>query len=151
MVVDEIGVVLWRIFVSTLFATLLMNQKNNRGTIVPVGSSASLLWSNVISCYQKLQVLKGDRFSTNKQQVPSIPMLNFNLCTKIQRAFTNISQFAIQSYGNFSYSRVTKLRTIKRVKTIKMILTFSSTPHASIFTAIYHLLHAGPYAKNMIE
>ncbi len=40
MVVDERGVVLWRTFVSTLFATLLRNHKNYRDTIVPVGSSA---------------------------------------------------------------------------------------------------------------
>ncbi len=43
MEVDEMGVVLRRTFVSTLFATLLRNHKNYRDTIVPVGSSASLL------------------------------------------------------------------------------------------------------------
>ncbi len=43
MVVDEIGVVLYRAFVSTLFATLLRNHKNYTDTIMPVGSSASLM------------------------------------------------------------------------------------------------------------
>ncbi len=42
MVVDEIGVVLWRTFVSSPFATLLMNHKNFKDTIVPAGSSASI-------------------------------------------------------------------------------------------------------------
>ncbi len=41
MVVDETVVVLWRTFVSTLFATLLENHSD---TIVAVSSSASLLW-----------------------------------------------------------------------------------------------------------
>ena len=45
----EIVVVLWRTFVSTLFATLLRNNKNYRDTIVPAGSSASPLW-----CHQLL-------------------------------------------------------------------------------------------------
>ncbi len=39
MVVDEIGVVSGRTFVSTLFATLLRNQKNYRDTVVPVLAS----------------------------------------------------------------------------------------------------------------
>ncbi len=43
MVLDEIGVVLGRTFVSTQFATLLRSQKSYRDTIVPVGSSASVL------------------------------------------------------------------------------------------------------------
>ncbi len=42
MVVDEIGIVLCRTFV-TLVATLLRNHKNYRDTIVPVGSSAGVL------------------------------------------------------------------------------------------------------------
>ena len=44
MVVDEIGVVLWRTLVSALFATLLKNHKNYRDIIMPVGPLASLLW-----------------------------------------------------------------------------------------------------------
>ncbi len=51
MVVDEMGVLLRRTFVSTLFATLLRNHKNYRDTIVPVrfiGKSA------VIKCHQLL-------------------------------------------------------------------------------------------------
>ncbi len=43
VVVDELGVVFLRTFVSTLFATLLRNHKNYTDTIVPVGSSESLL------------------------------------------------------------------------------------------------------------
>ncbi len=43
MIVGEIGVVLRRAFVSNLFATLLRSHKNYIDTIVPVGSSASLL------------------------------------------------------------------------------------------------------------
>ncbi len=39
-----IRVVLWRTFISTLFATLAGNHKNHRDWNVPVGSSASLLW-----------------------------------------------------------------------------------------------------------
>ncbi len=52
MVVDEIGVVLWRTFVSTLFATLLRNHKNYRGTIVPgsfIGKSAVKKYHQLLS------------------------------------------------------------------------------------------------------
>ncbi len=37
--------------------------------------------SAVIRCYQKLQVLTGDRFSTSQQQTPSICILNWMYLT----------------------------------------------------------------------
>ncbi len=43
MAVLEIGAVLSRTFVSTLFATLLRNHKTYRDTVVPMSSSESLV------------------------------------------------------------------------------------------------------------
>ncbi len=69
MVVDRIGVVLWRTFVSTLFATLLRNQKNYRDTIVPVGSSASVLSPVAIKSYNKCYQEIAFRPVSNRQLV----------------------------------------------------------------------------------
>ncbi len=52
MVILEIGAILWRNFISTIFATLLRNHRNYSDTLMPVDPSASLLWKNIINCCQ---------------------------------------------------------------------------------------------------
>ncbi len=52
------------------------------------------------SCYQKLQVLTGDRFSTSQQQIPCIPILNAkhqNLKTMCQTQLINYKILFVES------------------------------------------------------
>ena len=62
-----------------------------------------------IGCYQKLQVLTGDRFSISQQQIPSIPIL------KAKPFLLNVLRQHISKKIRFYECTVSKLQSFKSV------------------------------------
>ncbi len=91
MVVDEIGVVLWRTFVSTLFATLLWNHKNYRDTTAFRPVSNSYLLS--LSLKDKQTKSKKKKKTTNKQTKLKHTMFFSDIVTYVE-VYLGTNQFS---------------------------------------------------------
>ncbi len=93
--------VLWRTFVSTLFATLLRNHRNYRDKIATVGSSASLLCDTIyitaVKTYKYWWEIALRPFSNRFLLYPPLTILLYLYCSPIFSVIVVTSTYRYKS------------------------------------------------------